>query len=192
MLKVNKIKEPKFLVDFKRKVSIKSWKQMNEFPKEKRNLRDRLLIEEQNYYCPYCEIKLEIDSEMSIEHIKPKDLFPNLLLEYNNLIVSCKTSNTCDQYKKNNWNEKFIDPVKEDPENYLEYNLFSGEIQPKNSTGLEYERAKYTIDILNLNSTKLVQSRKRIVLELYYCGKDYLDSYDSNFPNLIKKLKLSL
>lgn len=192
MLKVNKLEEPTFLIDFKKKVHIKNWKQMDDFPKEKRSLRDRLLIEEQNYYCPYCEIKLSIDSGMSIEHIKPKNTFSALLLEYNNLIVSCKNKNTCDQKKQAKWSQNFINPVEEDPENYLEYNLSTGEIEAKKHNGPDYEKAKYTIDTLNLNSTKLVQSRKALLKAIIYCDRDYLDSYDSDFPNLIKKYKLSL
>lgn len=74
----------------------------------------------------------------------------------------------------NDYSEEFINPVLEDPLKYLEFNLASGEIVPKdsNENGNINMRAKYTIDILNLNYNKLKEARKNLIdiLEIYNSG----------------------
>ncbi|MEG1087708.1 MAG: HNH endonuclease, partial [Cetobacterium sp.] len=94
MFKVDKTPEPEFFADFKRRHgdSIKNWDDMNNYPDIKKELRLHMLLEEQDCRCPYCETSVDDESDGSIEHIKPKDLFKNLFLEYNNLITSCKSS----------------------------------------------------------------------------------------------------
>ena len=44
-------------------------------------------IEEQSLLCSYCEREIDADPNISnIDHFKKRDLFPNLTLDYNNLI----------------------------------------------------------------------------------------------------------
>jgi len=195
MLKVNKEKEPTFLLEYKKKYSPKSWK---DYDKEniRSKIKENILILEQEEYCPYCEKRI-YDNEGHIEHIKPRDLYPKEFQNYNNIIVSCDEKNSCGKFKENKYNDNFINPVIDNPKDYFTYNISNGEIIPKeiDENSKIYIRAKYTIDILNLNSYELKEARKALVdiLEIYRENYDDYNEYlkffldeGHNFPNLIK------
>lgn len=129
-----------------------------------------MLKEEQNYYCPYCERKIitkyEIhDSEKNIdialrkkshiEHIIPKSIKPQFFQEYNNFLVSCTDKETCGMAKENSYSDNFINPVLENPQEYFEYDIKTGEIRAKKSSLEKQLKAEETIKILNLNQSKL-------------------------------------
>lgn len=173
MFKVNKGDEPQFFSDFKRTHNLKSWKEYEKYVEIKRKLREHTLLEEQYLCCPYCEIELDIDGSET-EHIKPKDKFPSEFQNYFNLITTCKSPNRCGNKKGNQWSEKFINPVEENPMNYFTYDIKTGEIKPKFKSGIEYEKAIETINLLNLNEKGLKGRRKNFILENSY-NLDYLE-----------------
>lgn len=161
MLKINKLKEPLFFLDYKNNRKINSWDSYT--TKIKRKLKDIMLRYEQNYYCPYCERVINIKNSQ-IEHIKPKQKYPNLLNDYNNFITACIEYNrTCGSFKGNKWDDKFLDPTLKDPKDYLTYELSTGRIIPVNHFGEINECAIKTIEILNLNESKLCSQRKRYI-----------------------------
>ena len=88
MLKINKTSEPNFLKEFKKKEKPKNWKDFDF--KIKKELKNYMLENEQkignNSYCPYCERKIIASKNSQIEHIKPKDRFPELFLDYKILL----------------------------------------------------------------------------------------------------------
>lgn len=192
MLKVNKEQEPEFLLEYKRKYSPKAWTDYNK-DNIRSKLKENILVLEQEEYCPYCEKRI-YDDEGHIDHIKPRDLYPKEFQNYNNLIISCDEKNSCGKYKGNKYNNNFIDPVTDNPNDYFSYNLASGEVIPKNNdeNSNEYIRARYTIDVLNLNSYELRNARMNLVDMLsVYTGenKEYIQYFlDSRheFPSLIK------
>lgn len=165
MLKVDKTPKPEFFTEFKKqnRSQIKNWDDMNIYFEIKQDLRTHMLIEEQNCTCPYCESQIYDETEGSLEHIKPKDKFPELFLEYDNYITSCKSSYSCDNFKGNNWDKDFINPTKEDPEEYFTYDIFSGEIIPKNMEEMRQEKAWKTIELLNLNHNNLKNKRRNFI-----------------------------
>ena len=69
----------------------------------------------------------------------------------------------------------------------------NGKIIPKYLDGIEYEKARYTIELLNLNNIKLVELRKRIIEVMGYLNKDDLEIYiqnkDINFISLVKYIR---
>lgn len=195
MLKVNKDEEPDFLLEYKRKYSPKSWADYNK-DGIRSKIKENILVLEQEEYCPYCEKRI-YDDEGHIEHIKPRDLYPKEFESYNNLIVSCDEKNSCGKYKRNNYSNNLINPVIDDPDEYFDYNIASGEIIPKNNdeSSKEYIRAIYTIKTLNLNSYELKEARKALIdiLNVYRENYDEYNSYlqyflddRQNFPSLIK------
>lgn len=195
MLKVNKYKEPDFLLEYKRKYSPKSWIEYNK-DGIRSEIKKNILFLEQEEYCPYCEKRI-YDDEGHIEHIKPRDLYPKEFQNYNNLIVSCDEKNSCGKYKRNNYSNNLINPVIDDPDEYFDYNIASGEIIPKNNdeSSKEYIRAIYTIETLNLNCYELKEARKALIdiLNVYRENYDEYNSYlqyflddRQNFPSLIK------
>ena len=180
MLKVNKKDEPEFFSEFKRKKNPKHWDVLNK-PENlhiKPELKSYMLKNEQKIgdksYCPYCEMILSFedndlkeDKKSHIEHIKPKSKFANLTFDYRNFLTSCSGNKTCGHKKQSTWDNKlFINPVEENPEEYFSYSIRTGKIIPKKETGLEYEKAIKTIEILNLNENKLCDYRKSYINQI--------------------------
>ncbi|MDU7240417.1 retron system putative HNH endonuclease [Clostridium sp.] len=192
MLKVNKEQEPEFLLEYKRKYSPKAWKDYNK-DNIRGKLKENIIVLEQEEYCPYCEKRI-YDNEGHIEHIKPRDLYPKEFQSYNNLIISCDEKNSCGRHKGNKYNDNFINPVIDNPNDYFSYNLASGEVIPKNNNenSNDYIRARYTINVLNLNSYELKNVRINLVDMLsVYTGenKEYIQYFldvRHEFPSLIK------
>lgn len=186
MIKVDKQREPDFFRDFKRKnkQKINNWDDMNDYFEIKKELRLYMLIEEQNLFCPYCEGMINTEEEGSIEHIKPKDRFKDLILEYNNLITSCKSNFSCDNFKGGSWDDKFINPVIDNPKEYFSYDLYTGEIIPKEESGIIYERAKQTIEMLNLNHNKIKRARKTFIIQIAQAKPEEL-CYYNQYPSLL-------
>ena len=82
MLKVNKKEEPDFFLIFKRYSNPKDWDDYT--TNIKRRLKKYMLKNEQYSFCPYCERKIKVERSQ-IEHIKPKDKFPELLNQIDTL-----------------------------------------------------------------------------------------------------------
>ncbi|NRT87315.1 retron system putative HNH endonuclease [Clostridium beijerinckii] len=196
MLKVNKEQEPDFLLDYKKKHTPKSWKDYNK-DDIRNKIKENILLVEQEEYCPYCEKRIYTNDDGHIEHIKPRDFYPKGFQDYNNILVSCNEKNSCGIYKKNNYDDKFINQVIDNPNDYFYYSIASGEIIPKSNdkNSNEYLRANYTIDILKLNSYELKEARKALIdaLEVYRENYEEYSEYiqyflddGHNFPSLIK------
>lgn len=178
MLKVNKSNsEPEFFTKFKRKEEPKNW---DNFDFEiKRQLKIYMLENEQKieneYYCPYCELELDLD-ESQIEHIKSKDKFPKQFSDYKNFIVGCIYEKTCGQAKGNKRDESFINPVIENPNEYFSYDIKTRKIVPLKESGSENKKAVKTIEILNLNEDKLCILRKKYIIEIKNTIENLADS----------------
>ncbi|MCK4762274.1 MAG: TIGR02646 family protein [Candidatus Aminicenantes bacterium] len=140
MLKIKKVEKPDFF---------NKWIKNNKgYSLE---LRKYLLAEEQWKVCCYCEKTVSESPESShIDHIRPKDKFPDLIHDYDNLTVSCQTKKRCGHAKGNKFDENFIVPTEDSPGDYLTYSP-NGEIRPVENN----KRGRETIDILHLNAPKL-------------------------------------
>ena len=191
MLRVNKKSEPEEFTKYKSKNKIINW---DSFSTEiKQILKQYLLEEQENRCCPYCEIEINLYNSQ-IEHIKPKDKFPKLLTEYDNLLACCLESKRCGNSKANKWDELFINPVIENPEDYFEYDIKTGKIIPIFKEKEKFEKAEYTIDLLNLNDNRLCNIRRKYILEfLSYSSnnENNLSDYPIKFPSLRRYLEKS-
>lgn len=99
MLKINKLGEPDFILKFKTKNSPKVWDDYNS--EIKVHIKTFMLKNEQQYYCAYCERRIYDYVDCHIEHIMPRDSYPNLFQNYENIIVSCNDKNSCGRAKGN-------------------------------------------------------------------------------------------
>ncbi|MBM7834928.1 retron system putative HNH endonuclease [Clostridium sardiniense] len=167
----------------------KNGKDFNKFKNdyEARNkLKDVLLIE-QGHICCYCgqAIKLE---KCVLEHIKPKEHYPELALDYTNLVCSCCGGQTNRQKNKNypvycdakkGKEEIDILPTDKDCENRFMFDD-QGNIFAAREGDTEAEN---TIDILGLNTPTLVNKR-RAAIDAYR----YLDSRNLDWEQEIEKL----
>lgn len=108
-----------------------------------------------NDKCCYCEANINEESKyLEIEHFHHKDTYRDEVLEWENLLPSCKKCNGT----KNDHDTKLepiIDPSKINPKNHLKYWRY----RIKGSTDL----GKLTVSVLNLNDQdRLVKKRFEI------------------------------
>ena len=186
MLNIIKVAEPEDMNKFKRKHKPQNWDDFT--PEIKSVIKKNILENEQTInrtqLCVYCERKISPENSQ-IEHIKPKasNKFPQLFDKYENMAVSCDSKDSCGNYKGSRYDEKFINPIENDPSEFMTYNFATGEIISKNES--ERERVKYTCDILNLNNHKeLVDARKTMLIQLHNSsdkGRSWVDSCDQFF-----------
>ena len=118
--------------------------------------------------CGYCERRFEPVGELrsSVDHFRPRSLFPRLVYEWANWVSSCQR---CNSVKDNKWpSTGYVDPCAEDllerPEEYFDYVPLTGEMIPK--PGLNHDAARKadaTIDDLGLNETRLRESRFALI-----------------------------
>ena len=191
MLKVNKRSEPEEFTKYKKKNKVVNWKDFTSESEIKKLLKEALLEEQENSCCPYCEIEINLN-DSQIEHIKPKDKFPELLIDYKNLIICCLESRRCGNSKANKWDELFINPVTENPEDYFKYDIKTGKIIPIFKEKEKFEKAEYTINLLNLNDNRLCEIRKRYIFELLSYSnnnKNSLSNFPVKFPSLRRHLE---
>jgi predicted ATPase len=162
-----------------------------------------------NSKCAYCESKIGVTSGGDIENFRPKggakglggEYAPNhywwLAYEWENLLISCQICNQ--KYKRDYFpleDETYrsavgakgyellaerpllIDPTLIDPSDHLEFDE-KGFVKELSKCG------KVTIEILGLNRSELIESRKNTANRLIFM-LDAVGSYD---PNNIESLK---
>ena len=172
MFKIAKNK-PDFFEKAKSKVKLpktsSAWND-EEIKKIRPKLREYILLEEQDLLCAYCEKSIDDNRKNSnIDHFKTRNLFPQNTLDYDNLLVSCNTKDRCSYYKDKNIKSKdynnIVNPIAENPDDFFDY-LITGRILAKNNNA----KAKFTIDIFQLDITSLRELRKKLAksLELEY------------------------
>tara|TARA_R110002051_G_C8738549_1_gene498761 strand:- start:860 stop:1612 length:753 start_codon:yes stop_codon:yes gene_type:complete len=113
------------------------------------------LLEFSNDKCSYCEANINEESKyLEVEHFHHKDKYKDEVLEWDNLLPSCKK---CNGTKSNHDTkiEPIIDPSKTDPKNHLKYWRYR--IKGCDNIG------KLTVSVLNLNDQdRLVKKRFEI------------------------------
>lgn len=114
--------------------------------------------------CSYCECLVNEESKyMEVEHFYPKNDYPDLVIEWSNLLPSCKRCNVNKlDYDPNI--EPIINPCDIDPKEHLGMRLYR--LIGKDDIG------KNTIDILYLNEME------RLVLPRFLIGNQTQDSLD--------------
>lgn len=105
-----------------------------------------------------------------------------------NLIACCLERKRCGNSKANKWDELFINPVTENPEDYFKYDIKTGKIIPIFKDGEKNKKASYTIDLLNLNDNRLCDIRKTFIIK--YMSSVEVREYLQEFPSLRRYLEL--
>jgi uncharacterized protein (TIGR02646 family) len=147
--------------------------------------------------CIYCEDSCADE----VEHIKPKDLYPDAVFVWENYLYAC---GPCNGPKNNKFavfssatgvivdvtrrrsapivepeagSPVLIDPRREDPLQFMELDLLGTFLfLPNNPPGSrDYERARYTIDVLRLNDRDVLLKAR----------KEAYDSYEARLARYI-------
>lgn len=165
-------------------------------------LREYILLEEQNLLCAYCERTIDDNPKNSnIDHFRLKagHLFPEKTLDYNNLLVSCNTYGRCSNYKDKHIKNKseydnIINPIVENPDEFFDY-LLTGEIVAIDKN----IKAEFTIDIFQLGQKQdeplsrqrreLAEAIKGVNLSLDEIYDIFGNEFYSFIKNIYKKLE---
>ena len=94
MKHIVKNQEPQEFIDWKNNANENWQPTYDNLQNPKKRILYHSLLEEQGYICCYCERELK-ENDYHIEHFRPKDrtLFPELQLDYSNLLCSCQRNN---------------------------------------------------------------------------------------------------
>lgn len=154
MIKIERIARPEKLTEDVVLVLTKNYRQTKKAVWNKDYIKEKLLEMTHNKCC-YCETSLDISGNyMEVEHFYPKSCFPDRVVDWANLLPSCKRCNT----KKGNINPEkipLINPTINDPKQHLKLDRFR-------IKGID-EVGKNTIKSLNLNDLdKLMLVRMKI------------------------------
>ncbi len=169
--------EPQDFSDWKQQANpdwIPTWGNLSGKPKKALH---STLLAEQGYICGYCGRRINADSS-HIEHFKPRSHFPDLTLDYQNLIASCpgypaekdvpKGSKThpaqehCGQ-KKGDWydNQLTVSPLIDDCAEFFRF-TGDGQILPSRDSQ-KTNAAEETIARLRLDHETLNRSRSKAI-----------------------------
>lgn len=155
--------------------------------------------------CMYCEDSVADE----VEHFKPKDLYPELVFVWKNYLYACgpcngpknnkfaviegATSNVVDVARKPKakvvkpvtGKPALIDPRVEDPLKFLSLDIVDTfEFSELSKPGtVEYERAKYTIEILRLLSRDYLRDARETQYTNYESNlRTYINRRDAQAP----------
>jgi uncharacterized protein (TIGR02646 family) len=129
---------------------------------EKTSVHDSLL-EEQGFICCYCGQKINIDVS-HIEHLKPRNKYPDLTLDYKNLIASCQGESETPPpipvhcgHKKAEWYEEslMVSPLEKNCADFFRY-TDDGQILATNDPNKQ-QASKETIKRLALDINRHLQ-----------------------------------
>jgi len=200
--------EPTFFTDAKRAIALptapSAWDEIGKDERGfKTKLREHILLEEQNMLCAYCNQEIEADKDSSnTDHFKKRALFQNQTVDYENLLVSCKSLYHCENIKDNfglsvTDYAKIIHIVFENPDDFFDYGI-DGDILAKDGlNAIDKEKTEFTIEVFNLNNGSLQKDRAKIGESLkFYQDYDYevddilndIVKYPSFIKNIYRKI----
>lgn len=128
------------------------------------------LLELSKEKCCYCECNIKEESKyMEVEHFLPKKHYPDLVVDWENLLPSCKRCNLNKGEHDPN-KEYIINPCLDDPKVHIAMKNYR--FKPKNQTG------RNTIDVLYLNDTE------RLVHPRFMIGNNVHETLEKIADNL--------
>ena len=112
-----------------------------------------------NFKCAYCEARLDWPAGVHIEHFVAKNPSYELAFEWTNLFPSCSG---CNATKGNqDHGGAMIKPDEEDPEEFLAYDVVTGEIEAIDRVPNGHSvRVTETVQLCGLGRGDLVQRRR--------------------------------
>jgi uncharacterized protein (TIGR02646 family) len=150
MRKITKGQEPQELTAWKSKYPISRYKELSDV---ERQAIKRETCKEQFGLCAYC--CKTIDEANSVnEHVQAQRLAPNLTLNFNNIVASCKTKGRCDDTHDSH--PLPLTPLMIECETELRFRE-SGKVEGLTSRAIE------SIRVLGLDTRAIRYERKQIV-----------------------------
>lgn len=129
-------------------------------------LREQLRLEQHGICCYCCQT---LQEKAEIDHLQSRKNNHDVMYDYPNLLLSCKTSNQCNNAKGHQ--ELPLTPLMQDCDSEIKINL-AGELTASTP------RASRAIDILKLNNANLCRKRQRKIDEIKFT----FDPSKSDYP----------
>ena len=126
--------------------------------------------------CAYCESKITVVTYGSIEHFRPKSIYPELTFEWNNLLLSCDICNDIghkgNQFSLDiNGNPLLLDPTDEVIDLTVHLKFFWDPVTKLASVYGRDERGKTVEEIFDLNGIhgrkELIAHRSKYFMQLH-------------------------
>lgn len=138
------------------------------------------LILEANGKCIYCESKITHLYYGDVEHIRPKSIFPGERLNVDNLALACAL---CNNAKGNYWDENYplLNPYIDSPLDEVMALGFLISRRPGK------DRARITIERLELNRTALLERRRERIELLQPLADQYAATPEGALKELLRK-----
>lgn len=145
------------------------------------------LLEMSHNKCCYCECEIgQGEKEMHIEHYKPKSLYPNLVVDWYNLLPSCPHCNKQKSFHDTG-KELIVNPVEDDPKKYFYLKNYRYYCKDTNPNSI----ARTTLGVLSLNdSTENVAKRFKIGEMLLKKIEEIADLAIENKEVLLSKISI--
>ncbi|GAB4539548.1 MAG: TIGR02646 family protein [Pleurocapsa sp.] len=162
---IQKSEPPPDFIDWKNLVNQDWQPNWANFQKPQKTSVHKSLLKEQGFICCYCGRRITL-ADSHIEHFKPRNKYPDLQLDYVNLIASCEIDTSepppipvhCG-HKKGAWYKEdlMVSPVESDCADFFCYTEDGQILATKEVT--RQKAAKTTIEKLELNINKLRKMR---------------------------------
>ena len=140
-----------------------------------------LLREMTKDHCSYCDgFPMEAMLGDTIDHFKPKSIFPREAYRWENLFLCCKIC----QKRINQFEEILLKPdeVEYEFSNYFFYNTENGELEPnKLANEDDKARTEYTIKIFKLNNYNRPNARKMFFRKFAIDQNPVIEEYPYRF-----------
>ncbi len=164
---IRKSEEPESFTAWKKLVN-DDWKpSWDDLRKPQKTDVHNSLLQEQGFICCYCGRQIN-DENSHIEHLKPRTTYPQLALNYTNLLTSCQKNTVRNEplhcgKKKDKWYDEhlMVSPLDINCGQYFRYTedgqILSTEVKDRKSA------ANTTIEQLGLNIDKLKKMRSQAI-----------------------------
>ncbi|HQU85438.1 MAG TPA: TIGR02646 family protein [Pyrinomonadaceae bacterium] len=141
-----------------------------------------ILMEMTQSHCSFCDgYPVETVSSNSIEHFRPKTVFPRLAYTWENLFYCCSK---CQESKLEKFAETLLKPdeIAYSFEYFFQYDTLTGDIIPNpDRDENELLSANKTIELYGLNFHGRPQARKRTIRQYLDSNNPILDEFPYRF-----------
>jgi uncharacterized protein (TIGR02646 family) len=173
MRKINKGEPLPAFEQFRKKNRSANWKDFAEGANDVyAEVREQILINEQNCLCGYTEMPINEVKDARLDHYFKRDFFPKDTFNWKNLVAALDNSDFGDHHKDNVYKIKpeeyknILNPVEDDVEEYFEYNS-RGEIVPKAELNpILKAKVEKTVEVFNLQDKILTNRREQIIRQI--------------------------
>ncbi len=175
MIKIKRLPKPTQLTDSVKKSLTEEFKKDTKKVVWNKKYIKKQLLKMSHNKCSYCECSIgKSGREVHVDHFKPKKQYPDLVMEWENLLPACAH---CNKKKSDHDTGKnpIINPAEDNPKEYLYFKNY----RYHSRSLVKEDKGMTTLDVLDLNnSTEKVIDRYEIGNQIQEGLKDLYDEID--------------